>query len=506
MSKGKRYDKEPKLNYKKVVAVIVAIIVLIMFIFMINKILSNSDSGKISSETYFTVFANNKWGIINSKGETVIEPSYREMIVVPNNKKDVFLCTYDINEETGEYKTKALNSKNEEIFTQYDEVQALENYDANNNIWYEDNVLKIKKDGKYGLIDLKGNEILNTEYEDIQVIKGIKNSILIKKDGKVGLVDNSGKQIIECNYSQIKNLGTDYKEGYITITEDGKYGLISYTKNQILKNEYQEILQIYGSDLFVIKEDGKQKVVNTDGTVVLEDGFDTIAQILQNNVKGVIFIKDNKYGMMNTDGEIIIQAEYDSLKETKNNIFIAKKGDKYGIIDNEKTVKIPFDYKNITYSKEADIYIAEEQEYNSSIINNNFEIKLKGILSELNTDKGYLKIRIDDEYKYYNFKFEEKSNIDILSTNTLFLSKKDGKYGFVDKNGTVVVDYIYDDATEQNEYGYAAIKKDGMWGSIDIDGNIVIEPKYNLDNNLIIDFIGKWYLGQDINMNYYCEI
>ena len=28
-----------------------------------------------------------------------------------------------------------------------------------------------------------------------------------------------------------------------------------------------------------------------------------------------------------------------------------------------------------------------------------------------------------------------------------------GKYGFVDKNGKVVVDYIYDDATEQNEYG-----------------------------------------------------
>ena len=29
---------------------------------------------------------------------------------------------------------------------------------------------------------------------------------------------------------------------------------------------------------------------------------------------------------------------------------------------------------------------------------------------------------------------------------------------------------------------------------------------YNLDNNIVINFIGKWHLGQDINMNYYCEI
>ena len=40
---------------------------------------------------------------------------------------------------------------------------------------------------------------------------------------------------------------------------------------------------------------------------------------------------------------------------------------------------------------------------------------------------------------------------------------------------------------------------------IDKNGKTVIEPKYNLENNLEIDFIGKWHLGEDLNMNYYCE-
>ena len=106
--KGKRYDTEPKLNYKKVFAVIIAIVVLVMFIFIIKNILSNNtDKARITSDSYFAVYADNKWGVINSLGNEVISPSYEEMIIVPNSKKDVFLCTYDIEETTGEYKNKA---------------------------------------------------------------------------------------------------------------------------------------------------------------------------------------------------------------------------------------------------------------------------------------------------------------------------------------------------------------------------------------------------------------
>ena len=36
MSRGKRYDSEPKLNMKKVFAVAIAIVVIIMFIFRKN--------------------------------------------------------------------------------------------------------------------------------------------------------------------------------------------------------------------------------------------------------------------------------------------------------------------------------------------------------------------------------------------------------------------------------------------------------------------------------------
>lgn len=501
MSRGKRYETEPKLNYQKVIAVIIALAVIVMFVLIIRNIFNEKEKISQSSE-YFVLYSNEKWGVINQLGETVIAPSYREMLVIPDKTKEVFLCTYDINEETGEYKTKAINSKNEEILTGYDKIEAIDNIDKNENVWYEDNVLRVQKDGKYGLIDLNGKELLPTEYDEIIGLNGIENSILIKKDDKYGLVNDTGSVIIEPNYKEIKNLGETYREGYITIDENDKYGVIGATKMKLLDNKYDNIEQVYLSDYYLVTENVERKVINSSGETILNSGFD---QISSKTEDGFIYVSQGLYGEINTTGEVQIEPTYQDLKQVKNGVYIAKNNDRYGIIDNEGNTMIPFDYTLITYNKDAKLFIADDANYNTTIINENYESKITGILSEINTTKSYIRMRVDDEYKYYDLSCQEKTNIEVLEDNTLFLSKKDGKYGFVDKKGNVVVDYIYDDATEQNEYGFVAVKKDGKWGTIDKDGKVVVEPIYNLENNLKIDFIGRWHLGEDINMNYYCE-
>lgn len=504
MSKGKRYE-EPKLNLKKVFAVILAIIVIIMFVFIIKGILTkDKEQVKITSKDYVVVFENNKWGVIDSNGNYVIDPSYEEMITIPNSKNDVFLCIYDVNYETGEYKTKVLNSKNEEIFTQYEQIEAISNKDNNNNVWYEENVLKVKKDGKYGIINLAGKELTSCEYDNIVAMEGIKNTLKVTKDGKMGILDNEGKTILGAQYTDVINLGKDNKEGFIIKAENGKYGIVDYSNQVVLEAKYDEIAkEIYGNDMYVVKQAGKQILVKKDGTEVINTGYDEIKEILKNVDNGFVFIKNGKYGIMKTTGEVTIPAEYEELKEAKSGLLIAKQNGKYGIIDTQKTTKVELTYQSISYNEKADIYIAEKEDYSNDIVDNTFAIRQSGILVDTDDDKGYIELKQGDEYKYYNFKFEERKITEVHVSNTLFKSKKDGKYGFVDKDGKVVVDYQYDDVTEQNSYGYAGIKKDGKWGSVDNKGNIVQEPTYHLDDYLKIDFIGRWHLGKDINMNYY---
>lgn len=505
MSRGRRYE-EPKLNLKKVFAVIVAIIVVIMFIFIIKGILvKDEEQTKISSKDYVTIFQDNKWGVIDSNGNTVIDPSYEEMITIPNSKNDVFLCIYDVNYDTGEYKTKALNSKNEEIFTQYEQIEAISNKDESNNMWYE-GVLKVQKDGKYGIIDLSGKELTACQYDEIVAMEGIKNTLKVTKDGKVGVLDSEGKELLSTQYVDVTNLGKDNKAGFIVTGEDGKFGIVDYSNQTILETKYDEIEKIYGNDRYVVKQAGKQILVQKDGTEILSTGFDEIKEILKNVDNGIIYTQNGKYGVMKMSGEITITASYDELKEAKSGILIAKQNGKYGVIDLQSNTKIEPNYISISYNEKADLYIAEKEDYSNDMIDNTFTVRQSGVLIDLDDEKGYMELKQGEEYAYYNFKFEPKNVTEIYTANTLFKSKKDGKYGFVDKDGKVVVDYQYDDATQQNSYGYAGVKKDGKWGAIDSKGNVVQEPTYDLEDYLKIDFIGRWHLGKDINMNYYNQL
>ena len=98
MRKGKRYD-EPQLNKKKVFGVIITIAVIIMIILSMKRILTQTVAPIVDSKyTYYTIYSEGKWGVVNNKGEEVIHPSNTEMIAIPDKEKAVFVCIYDVNE------------------------------------------------------------------------------------------------------------------------------------------------------------------------------------------------------------------------------------------------------------------------------------------------------------------------------------------------------------------------------------------------------------------------
>ena len=495
MSRGRRYNNEPKLNIKKVIGVVVAIIVIIMFIIAIKDLLkSDSSSNNLVSTSYFLINENNKWGVIDNNAKIIIEPTYEEAIIIPNNKQDIFICTYNVNYEEGRYEIKVLDSKRKEIFTEYNKVKVIEKYDENNNLWYEENVLLFEKDGKFGLIDFKGNEILKQSYEKIYTLKGIKNSIVTEKDDKKGAVTHLGQVLVENKYEEIKPLGQDTRLYIVKL--EGKYGV-----EGILDCKYQDIKPLNNKEIFCVKEDDKYKVINAEGKTVFSEKFDNIESIKDNII---VYKYKDKYCAYDIENNKKLSKTYKTLKYTANDLFIARTNNNYGIIDINGETKIKEEYSNINYYEDIKIYELEGKDLEvNSIVNSELKEIAKGIISEVNSEKAYMKLWTENGYGYYKLNGEKLETKDILANNNLFLSKQNNKYGFIDQQGNVVVDYIYDDAREQNEYGYIAVKKDGLWGSLDKNGNIICEIKYNLDNNLLIDFIGKYHLGVDINSMYY---
>ena len=501
---GRRYDEEPKLNIKKVIATVVAIIVLIMFVISIKNLITTKPKTKdvATVDTYFSAYTNGKWGVIDEHGNAIIELTNDEMVVVPDPNKDLFICTYNVNYETEEFSTKVVNKANAQILTDYDKVQAIENSDGA-EIWYESNVLKFQKDGKFGLIDFEGKLILNAEYDNIYAMPGIQKNIIIEKAGKKGLVNTSmGEIIIRPEYDQITTLTKTYENGYI-VEKDGKFGVISADSKIVFEPIYEGIKNVTANGYYAVVQGGKVKLINEVGEAKLETGFDDIKEI---NGENLIISLGGKYGIIKLDGTAVVNADYEELKYIFGTYYIAKKNGLYGVISMTNETKIDFTYKSMEYIKTADFIQAENDSYKTDLIDRNFKVVLSDVIvSELNLEDGYLRVREEEAYNYYNFKFEKKTSQEVLATNTLFLVKENGKYGYENKNGERIVDCIYDDAKEQNRFGYCAVKKDGVWGTLKSDGTVVVKPSVNLDEHLYIDFVGTWYLSKDLDLNVYTK-
>ena len=505
-NRGRRFDNEPKLNMKKVVATIVALLVIIMVIYsMILSLNKKSKEQQVLPESvsYFSAYADSKWGVINNKGDKLSNISYDEMVIIPDSTKNIFIVTYDVDYTNGTFKTKAINEKNEQLFSNYSNVSALVNYDASNNVWYNNEVLKFEKDGKYGLIDFSGKEVLPANYEDISTMQGIEKTLILTKDGKYGLYNSVSKTVFaDTTYTSVAPFGKTYNDGYIVKNENGKYGILGSEGKIILDATHDKIMKVSGNDKYVVQDGVKTKLISKDGTTILETGFDDIIEIDGDNL---VIKKAGKYGIINTTGETLIDPAFDYLENCFGDYYIAKTAGNYGVIKLNKDICIEIKYKDIKYRNDIASLICENEDYTSDIYNRELKFVLTGTISKVDSEKGYIRARVGNEYKYYNLQYQEITNKEALKNNTLFLVKENGKYGYVNKDGQKVVDCIYDDAQEQNEYGFCAVNKDGKWGVLQRNGSILLEPSVSLDNNISIDFIGTWHLSENNELNTYVK-
>lgn len=239
-------------------------------------------------------------------------------------------------------------------------------------------------------------------------------------------------------------------------------------------------------------------------------------------IKGIKEIKDDviiyensgKLGVKKLDGKELLKPEYEEIKEISTNTYIVKK-EKYNVLKVEEgtdnvniTELIENGRDTLEYYKDGAFYIATtKNEGKEEFYNSDLNLKLEGKLLEYNKNEGYIRVQKKDlkTEAFYNFKFEEISEEQAYKTNNLFRFTENGKVGFKNNKGVVIVPAIYDDATYQNIYGYIAVNRSGKWGSLDYNGKVIVEPKYDLKDYTYIDFIKDMYRYKDADIVAYVK-
>lgn len=220
-----------------------------------------------------------------------------------------------------------------------------------------------------------------------------------------------------------------YNRGRIRM--DSLYGYINYSNKIVIKPQFCDARG------FENGSNGKTvanvKLSKSDSTFTNIDSMGEIKRIPvlgcrkidSIELKGFRLIENGKVGFVfnkvyrGSLGEMKIPATYDDIKDNRMGLLYAKKGGKWGIINEKNEVVLPFEYDNI-------------------ISSTTFYADQGGILVQ-NGLQGFVDVKgtiiISPKYAEFNFWENAMENTFFPRYKLAKVKTKEGKYGYVDLKG-----------------------------------------------------------------------
>jgi len=127
--------------------------------------------------------------------------------------------------------------------------------------------VEVRKDSKYGMVSLKTlNEIIETKYDYIGFVSEKSKTFEVRDNSKYGLYSaNDLSEIVAPTYDYIGIYNED--TGLFEVRKDSKYGLFSPKKRkEVAPCEYNFIS--YDNGLYRVSKNGKNGYLNSDGSLV----------------------------------------------------------------------------------------------------------------------------------------------------------------------------------------------------------------------------------------------
>ena len=349
---------------------------------------------------------------------------------------------------------------------------------------------------------------------------GIMQDSLSMYQEALEMYDTLDLQIEMCdmlsNLGGIENaisIGEEMLDKYSKEAKAYTFMLNLYIQAEMYKECFQ--LKDKAESIGVINKDFEEAMTTIEYTYKLKSH--TYKEVMDFGCGVCPVLKGEEWGYVNEDGEIVIDAMFVSaMPFTKDDLegeeiicapVKASDGSGYYIdLEGNKKYVIK-DLKQCSYLGpycEGVLVAADTSGY--AYYNLNFE-KLSEAYTYASTMNGGAAVIQKDERWFvidntYNQTGESYDEFVLDDKNIAFRNDRafgiqDHQYYLVDSAGNKVTGEAYEEAKMFMSSGYAAVKKDGKWGFIDIDGNMVIPPTYEGANSFSMGLAavrmdGRW--------------
>jgi hypothetical protein len=505
-----------------------------------NKQLVPTEYEDIKFDTgMITVKQNGKWGLIDKTGKQLLPCEYTLLTYSPTDKVAVAEkgTQYGVIDLTGKW----LFEKSKSVFTLYSSKYGM---------------VMCKVSGKYGFLDLKGNEAIISRYEGAYDFNGYGLALVYKKkEGSsytnvYGFVDKKGTEIIPVKFEYH---GFSFSNGlvYVKDPETNRYGYMDKTGKWVLKpiyldakafddvggawvkmtddkfhyinkagkdlgtlNEKGSSYQTFGSDGYAIFENAELPYVlidKTGKTIKKIDDCDAI-YLFADGVAGYKCKTNSKYGFVDLNGNNITPCEYDGFTGFSEGISrVEKKIDgktKYGYLDNKGKLFVPVVYEWAQAFRNGWGLIKKDNNYFFMDKDGNLKEPPRKY-DELNEFRsgyalGKIKGAGTDPHTFYyiNTQLKEEFSIKAWSAylfwdDVAVVSKDNKTYDLVNKKGEVFKNLVGVETLNFCTENMLAIREKGKWGYINDKGDVIVQAIYDTCTSFKYGYgrvkkAGKW--------------
>lgn len=272
-------------------------------------------------------------------------------------------------------------------------------------------------------------------------------------------VDKSGFEISKIRFEH----ASDFLGGFATIRMNKKWGLLDNKGEITLPCISEEFINRQG-EICIIKINNKYGLINAHGVSITGLIYDEIKLINEN----IAIVKvDNKWGFFNTNGKIITECIYDEYtlmdikisKVYRDDFVIVKRDGNYGFIRFNGTC-LDCKYYSIELVLENLVAV-------NYCDNNDYYGRYK---------IGFFNVNAKQLSEFVFSRYKVISN-ELIAVNKSKQTVKEqySKWGIINREGNLLVDFLYDDLIEYDEEVGCIVKQDGKYGLIDKFGNIKID-------------------------------
>ncbi|MCY4780970.1 WG repeat-containing protein [Sphingobacterium sp. UT-1RO-CII-1] len=213
-----------------------------------------------------------------------------------------------------------------------------------------------------GIRDADYNIITEAIYSYISPFEG-NYAIAVNQDAKYGVIDVNTTEIIPFQWDY---LSFDPETNYIMFSESELMGLMTLEQKIIVPAKY-EFINFFINGFSIFTEAGKQGVFDMNGKVIVPAKFESI---LDYTKESLIFYEGDKYQFLNLKSNKISTGNYEFICDAnENGLLLAIQDGKYGYINSNEKVIIPFKFMYATPFTEGIATVYENEDENILYIN-----------------------------------------------------------------------------------------------------------------------------------------